>query len=337
MNIKQSIMIAMAGTSLLAASPAQAQNTFNNEDLLLNFRNVTTPSDPNVTIDLGNVSTFLSAVAGGGGRAVLDSGGGYTATVSGGFAYSGLTDLFGAPSADNVIGFSAAAADSTGGTGLLYLTRTQATGAYGAPADLSEQQSLTAQATTAQAIGFIGAETASVDATTLGGSGANAVSYPSGDAYSYQSQAEDKANNNIVDYHGSQSTATGAGGVLESQQAGAGNVYEALWEVPVDGDGDDAGPDVYEGFFTFYPDGEVDFTVANAVFTTPPNLTISYAGGSVTVSWPNTGNYTLQQNTGLAKAGWTQSSYPISLISGMNTVTLTPPTGAALFFRLSNP
>jgi hypothetical protein len=68
-----------------------------------------------------------------------------------------------------------------------------------------------------------------------------------------------------------------------------------------------------------------------------PNLTITHSGNSVIVSWPNTGSYTLQQNSNLAaSAGWTTSSYTISTANGANSITISTPTGN-LFFRLSNP
>ena len=76
-----------------------------------------------------------------------------------------------------------------------------------------------------------------------------------------------------------------------------------------------------------------------SVVQTPglPNLTITHAGNSVIVSWPNTGSYTLQQNGNLAMpAGWTTSGYSITTSNGTNSITISPPTGK-LFFRLSNP
>jgi hypothetical protein len=76
-----------------------------------------------------------------------------------------------------------------------------------------------------------------------------------------------------------------------------------------------------------------------SVVQTPglPNLIITHSGNTVTVSWPNTGSYTLQQNSNLATpAGWTASGYTISTANGTNSITITPPTGN-LFFRLSNP
>ena len=68
-----------------------------------------------------------------------------------------------------------------------------------------------------------------------------------------------------------------------------------------------------------------------------PNLTITSAGNSVIVSWPNTGSYTLQQNSNVAApAGWVTSGYSISSSNGTNSITITPPTGN-LFFRLRHP
>jgi hypothetical protein len=68
-----------------------------------------------------------------------------------------------------------------------------------------------------------------------------------------------------------------------------------------------------------------------------PELTISRAGGSVVVSWANSGNYTLQQNNNLAvSAGWVASALPVTTSNGTNSVTITP-TAGSLFFRLSEP
>ena len=65
-----------------------------------------------------------------------------------------------------------------------------------------------------------------------------------------------------------------------------------------------------------------------------PRLTVSRAGNSVIVSWPNTGSYTLQQSSDMANAdGWGTSGYPISTANGANSITITPPT-SNLFFRL---
>ena len=68
-----------------------------------------------------------------------------------------------------------------------------------------------------------------------------------------------------------------------------------------------------------------------------PNLVISHSGNSVIVSWPNTGSYTLHQNSNLANgSGWTTSGYSITTANGTNSITITPPMGN-LFFRLAMP
>jgi hypothetical protein len=67
-----------------------------------------------------------------------------------------------------------------------------------------------------------------------------------------------------------------------------------------------------------------------------PNLSIARSGNSVIVSWPNTGSYTLQQNSNLATTNWTTSANAITTSNGTNAFTITPLVGN-LFFRLSNP
>jgi hypothetical protein len=68
-----------------------------------------------------------------------------------------------------------------------------------------------------------------------------------------------------------------------------------------------------------------------------PKLTITHSGNSVITSWPDTGSYTLLQNSNLATpAGWTATSHSITTANGTNSMTITPPTGN-LFFRLANP
>src|ERR1035437_9318883 len=76
-----------------------------------------------------------------------------------------------------------------------------------------------------------------------------------------------------------------------------------------------------------------------SVVQTPglPNLTITFvAPNSVKVSWPDTGTYTLQQNSNLAGGSWITSGYTITTSNGTNSITITPPTGN-LFFRLKQP
>jgi hypothetical protein len=64
---------------------------------------------------------------------------------------------------------------------------------------------------------------------------------------------------------------------------------------------------------------------------------VTHSGNSVTVSWANTGSYTLQQNANLANtAGWAASGYAITTINGTSSISLTSPAGN-LFFRLSSP
>jgi hypothetical protein len=68
-----------------------------------------------------------------------------------------------------------------------------------------------------------------------------------------------------------------------------------------------------------------------------PNLTINRLGNSVVVSWPNTGNYLLQQNGDLSlQTNWATTSYTVATNSpvGSNSITISPPVGK-LFFRLA--
>ncbi len=68
-----------------------------------------------------------------------------------------------------------------------------------------------------------------------------------------------------------------------------------------------------------------------------PNLTIKFVSpNSVKVSWPNSGSYTLQQNTSVGGTGWATTSYAVTTSNGTNSITITPPTGN-LFFRLASP
>lgn len=68
-----------------------------------------------------------------------------------------------------------------------------------------------------------------------------------------------------------------------------------------------------------------------------PNLMIQTLGpGTLKVSWPNSGTYTLQQNNNLATGTWTPTGYTITTANGSNSITITPPVGN-LFFRLSSP
>jgi subtilase family serine protease len=64
-----------------------------------------------------------------------------------------------------------------------------------------------------------------------------------------------------------------------------------------------------------------------------PTLYISHNGNAVTVSWQNTGSWTLQQNANLASAnGWTANT-GWTTSNGTNSLTINNPAGN-LFFRL---
>ena len=64
-----------------------------------------------------------------------------------------------------------------------------------------------------------------------------------------------------------------------------------------------------------------------------PNLTIAQDSNNVTVSWSDTGTYTLLQNSSLTSGSWTTNHSIISTSNGTNSITLTLPAGR-LFFRL---
>ena len=64
-----------------------------------------------------------------------------------------------------------------------------------------------------------------------------------------------------------------------------------------------------------------------------PQLNIYGSGNSVVVAWPNTGTYTLLQNTTATGGSWVTSGYSVSTANGTNSITITAPSGN-LFFRL---
>jgi len=78
-------------------------------------------------------------------------------------------------------------------------------------------------------------------------------------------------------------------------------------------------------------------TSASTTGTAAPSLAVALSASSVTVSWPVTEGYTLQQNSSLSSpAGWATSGSNITTVNGTNSITITPPVGN-VFFRLSNP
>ncbi len=261
-------MLALTGAALATVSTARAQLTaYNQDDLLLNFRNATSPSlDPDVLVDLGNVNTFVASIAAlPGGTAVLDSVGGVTPTpgYASTFSASGLqsTVLAGAASGSG-IGFSAAGSDQTSKT--IYLTRVITSPSL-TPGTPSSQVASLNQGKTVNDIAGLGAGGLGGTALTGGASGSTAV-VASGNAHSYQIEAESSTSlPGVISYQGTQGITSGNGGPIEGVQTGSGDVYEALWTVPLTGTGTPS----FDGYFTFAPSGEVDFTTAVSAVPEP--------------------------------------------------------------------
>lgn len=69
-----------------------------------------------------------------------------------------------------------------------------------------------------------------------------------------------------------------------------------------------------------------------------PLLTITFSSqpSTVTISWPNTGSYTLQSNEDLTTMNWAACGGTVTTNNGISSVTIAPPPGN-LFFRLSQP
>jgi hypothetical protein len=335
MTKRKSIALAIAGATVIAPGLVRAQTPYADQDLLLSFRSINSQSPPDVTVDLGNINTFLAAAGTAGGTLVLDIPGathGYTDQFNTNDIISNLGD----PSADNPIGMSAGAAQAS--TYTLWLTRViSGPNPSGTGLTASAKQSSTAQSSTAQDIFNIG--TGYTSHGTQLDSGGNGSAVSAGDPDSYYTQSVDGAG--VMDYLGSQSPQPGAGGALEAAQTGAGNVYLALWKVPPTISRSNPGTaDTYEGFFTFTPSGEVDFNLVGSGSVPVPKLSIAGNSSSVVISWADTGSFTLQQNSNLSNTnGWSATSYTVVTNAGgtgSNTVTITPPTGN-LFFRLHNP
>jgi hypothetical protein len=275
MTKQKSFILAMAGAALVAASHAQAQVAqYSDDDLLLNFRNTSSATPPNVVVDLGNVNTFVSTVAAlPGGTAVLDVAGA-TPGYANQFSAAQLTSTLGAASANNVIGFSAGAEDPTSDT--LFLTRViSGPTLNGSTLTASAKQSASTQGATAQILQNIGL---GYNGGTQLGTG-NAATVSAGNSLSYSSTAVDGTG--TMNYKGGQATTPGAGGNLEGAQSGSGAVYEALWEVPPSISRSNPGaPDVFEGYFTFLADGEVDFTTSPSVSPVPEPATYGMIAGA---------------------------------------------------------
>jgi hypothetical protein len=65
-----------------------------------------------------------------------------------------------------------------------------------------------------------------------------------------------------------------------------------------------------------------------------PTLTVTHSGGSVIVSWPTSSAFVLQQTSNLANTNWTTSGFTITTNNGIESITISAPTGN-LFFRLA--
>jgi hypothetical protein len=314
MITQKSFMIAVAGASLLAASQARAQSFgYSADDLVLNFRDTASITANDLEVNLGPISAIAAFQ---GTKIVIPP--------------SLAQSAYGIPSPSVPIGFSAAAADASGTTGTLWLTRGDPTPGT-TPTTESAQQVYSAQNLVAARIANIGVGAnagtilAQGEATVPGATSGN----------SYQAQAEQSSSSEaqlIINFAGDENIAPSKGSNIESVQNGSGAVYEALWEVPVTGT-----PDTYLGYFTFQPSGEVDYTSASVVTQPPAILSIVPNGAnSVKVLWPDTGTLTLQQNSDIsATAGWTATGFSVSTSNGTNSVTVTPITGN-LFFRLAS-
>jgi hypothetical protein len=69
----------------------------------------------------------------------------------------------------------------------------------------------------------------------------------------------------------------------------------------------------------------------------PSSVGITRSGSSLTIAWPNTGSYIVQQNTNLAvAAGWVTVTNSVATANGTNSITLVPPLSGNLFFRLKH-
>lgn len=306
-------MLAAAGAFLVAGSQALAQSFgYSDDDLLLNFRNAASITANDLEVNLGPISDIAAFQ---GTEMVVPA--------------SLIQSVYGSPSVSLPIGFSASAADASGTTGTIWLTRADITPST-EPATASGQQVFSAQNLVAARIANIGA---GANAGTILAQGQATVPGATSGS-SYQAQAEQSSAEqyqSIVDFAGDENVVTSKGGNIESVQDGSGTVYEALWKVPVTGT-----PDTYLGYFTFKTSGEVDFTSASVVSVTPTLTIVINGPKSVSLTWPSPGNFALEQNADLsAPSGWTKSGLIGQTINGITSVTISPANGN-LYFRLSS-
>ena len=57
-------------------------------------------------------------------------------------------------------------------------------------------------------------------------------------------------------------------------------------------------------------------------------------GNTLTISWADTGDYTLEQSTNLAPGSWTTNTLPVVSVNAVDYVNISQPTTGNLFFRL---
>jgi hypothetical protein len=186
MKNQKSIMIAAAAVSVFGVSQARAQSfSYSADDLVLNFRNTASITANDLEINLGPISSFTSFSG--------------TETV---VPASVITSTYGSPSAALPIGMSGDAADASGTTGTLWVTRADST--------------------------------PGVAPTVVPGS-------TSGNSYQAQGELSSfvgGAGQGTINFGGDLNIAASKGGNIESIQTGSAPVYEALWQMPVSGTAD---------------------------------------------------------------------------------------------------
>jgi hypothetical protein len=297
MTKKQTLLLAVAGASLLAGTQAQA--AFANLDLLLNLRNITDNATGNtiatVTVDLGNVNTFVSTVSGLGGFAVLNSGttavsgGTYTATYTGAtFSGDSVTALLGQSGANNQVGLTAVSGSTV--TSELWESRqiVATTGVGGLPDQADAQATAPTMqgsgpqglaATSIADIGNTGPGDSHSSGTTQLANSTTGKAWVSaaGNANGFQLQGQAPSNPALINFNG-HIPVQGTQEPLELAQTGSVSLYSALWAVPT-GSGSAPNSDLL-GYFTYKPDGEVDFsTVFAAVAPVPEPATYAFFAG----------------------------------------------------------
>ncbi len=117
-------------------------------------------------------------------------------------------------------------------------------------------------------------------------------------------------------------------GVVGSTGSSNGIGTNALFNFPYGIAADQAG--------NLYVADTLNSTIRMGAISAVPNLTVGFAApNSVIVSWPASGNSTLQTNATLTTTNWGNYGGTITTTNGTNSVIITPPSGN-LFFRLAN-